>query len=135
MSKYTQAEKIMAMVFPTEMARRFLCDDFYQELLKVIPPQKCICQFNIIKRVRLNNLALVKKTIVEFLANNNDYVYALKDIYFCDNLDNIIINRLILGFVYFISKTNKEFKDINITTDRYSICYYDVDMLNLLTGK
>ena len=135
MNLKAQSQKIMEMVFPNKKARKFLCNDLYRELLKLIPPQKCISPFNVVKRVRLNNLTFVKKTIIEFLTENKNYEDIVKSIYECDSINCFVTNRLILGLVFFIAKTNKELKNINITTDKCSVCYYDINMFHVLTGK
>ncbi len=130
---YKKVEELMGLVYPTDSAREFLCNDFFQELLEIIPQSLCINSFNTVKKVRLKNLTIVKRKITGFLLQHTQYQEEIMRIYRCEKIDKYIINRFVVGYVFFIAKTTEKFKDIDIIKDKRSICYYDIDMLALLT--
>lgn len=125
-----EKQKLMNYLYPTDDVLNFMCNDFYQELLAVIPASVCISTKNIVAKTRESNLRLVKNKILEFLDNNKNYSTELKNIYKERALKNKI-NEFVVGFVFYISCVNEKY-DIDIFKSKKSICYSEISLVDVL---
>lgn len=118
----TEEQKIVDFVFRDNSTRKFLCNDLFQEIK--IPKEKCIAYENIKGEVRMKNYNEVLKIIEEFIDKNDIYKKTLSILY--GEIDRYVIREIVTAYVYYLSKTNEEFKYIDIFTDHRSIAYLGV---------
>lgn len=122
-----EKEKLMKFLFPTEDIRKFLCNDFYQEIMKVIPASMCI---NKIHRenpqIREDNFKSAIDKMKNFVLTDkiyNEEIFKYKRV---DSFDNFIY-ELLEGYVFFLTLVNPRHKLIDMYKDSRSIFYKKVN--------
>jgi len=123
--------KLIKYLYPTDEIREFMCNDFYQELLNIIPTKLLISSYNKVNKTRECNLEIVKQKIVEFLKNNSNYTIELAELY----KDKEILNRIddfVTGLTFFVASTNEKYKDIDIFKNKESVCFSVVSIADIL---
>ena len=118
-------------LYPTDELMDFMCNDLYQELLGIIKPSYCINSKNMVNSVRQKNLNFVKNKINDFISTNINYMNILFDYYKHKNL-NIIIDDILIGFVFYIANTTLKYNNIDIFHNKQSICYEKMSIFEIL---
>ena len=126
-----QKEKMVRYLYPTKKIMSLMCNDIYQELLEIIPIERCISEDNLNARVRNNNLEFVRGVIKGFILGNKEYAKILFEYYHHEHIDAIAYDILI-GLVLYISSISEEFKNIDILKDEKSIIYGEIFILELI---
>lgn len=119
----TEEQKILDFVFKDASTRKFLCNDFFQEIK--IPKEKCICVENLNGETRMKNQSDVMRIIKEYIETNDIYHKSLNVLY--GKITQDVLRDLATAYVYFLSKTNEQYKYIDIFTDKRSIAYLGVN--------
>jgi len=118
----SRKQKLVEYLYPTDEMMSFMCNDLYQELLKVVSPTNCISSKNMANKVRLENLRFVKQQIIDFVQSNKCYheqicyYYKAKD-------SNKALYDILIGLVFFIANTTNKYSRLDIFYDKKSICY------------
>lgn len=115
---------LLRYLYLNDKTQQFLCNDLFQELINIVPKNKCICKDNISPETRQTNYSSVFSAINEFFNHNPDYrsvVCSLFSHYDQSELET----HLLTGFVFYIALTSPEYLDIDIFKDKKSICYSD----------
>lgn len=100
----------------------FICNNLFLNFNKIIKNSFCISNKNLNDKTRSGNYFRVVNIINDFLNNNDFYKQQLELIYQDMYLLDIIF-EIIDCYVYYLSKTNIEFYNIDIFNDKCSICY------------
>ena len=117
-----QKEKICNYLYGDEAARRFVCNDLFQEISMLIDNSECIHWKNRIEANRIRNKKRVEMKITLFLKENRNYLNRLDELY-DKMLISDVMNLLLVGYVFYLSQTVDQFKKINIFKNKKSICY------------
>lgn len=114
--------KLMKFLFPTEEVRQFMCNDFYQELLNIVPASMCINEKHRDPKVREDNFLLARDKIKNFVLTDKIYN---EEIFKYNKVDNFndFIYRLLEGYVFYITSVNPRHKKIDMYRDSRSIFY------------
>lgn len=114
--------KLMKFLFPTEETRKFMCNDFYQELLNIIPASMCINEKHRDPKVREENFLLARDKINNFVLTDKIYN---EEIFKYNKVNNFndYIYRLLEGYVFFLTLVNPRHKLIDMYKDSRSIFY------------
>ena len=123
----TEEEKILMYIFKDEATRKFLCNDLFQEIK--VPKEKCIAYENLKGEVRMKNFYEVLNIFEEFIKSNDIYKKTLLLLY--GEISKSVLREIVTAYVYYIGKTNEEFKQIDIFTDHRSIAYLGVSPAKL----
>lgn len=118
----TEEQRILDYVFRDASTRKFLCNDFFQEIK--ISKEKCISFENLKGEIRMKNFNDVLEIIKNYIDKNIIYKETLTILYGIITKD--VLMELVTAYVYFISKMYPEFKYIDIFTDKRSIAYLGV---------
>ena len=124
-------KKLLNYLFPTEEAREFVCNNFFDELSLIIKPTFCICYNNITVGVKKRNKEIVKDKIKNFLSGNNFYLNKLSNLYSEKSIDKLTDDMLI-GYVFYISVSSTRYNSFDIFKDRRSICYEPISIIDML---
>lgn len=124
-------QRLIKYIFCTEEIRSFLCDDFFMEIMEILPKNLCISAKNCSLQCRKNNYAKVKSIISDFVFNNKNYQREIFKLFKVENLEQII-NNLILGYVFFWSNTYYKYFGVDIFRDKRSICYSPVSIIDVI---
>lgn len=127
-----EKQKMVRYLYPTKKIMNLMCNDIYQELLELIPIERCISVDNLNSKTREKNLEFVKGAIQGFILGNIEYQKVLFEYYKHNNIDSIGYDILI-GLILYISSINEEFKDIDILKDKQSIIYGETFILDLVS--
>ena len=114
--------KLLNYFYPTEEIRCFMCNDFYQELLNLVPISLCINAKNRDKVVREQNFVFTLNTIKNFILTDKIYNKAIFELHKGVEID-YLVEKLLEGYVFFIVSTNTRHKKIDICKDKRSILY------------
>jgi len=126
----TIKQKLIEYLYPTDKMMEFMCNDIYQELLKIIPLKMCISYKNTNKFVREENKVVVENTIKNFI-NTNNYKQQLFKFYKHENI-NTIAKDVLIGLVFYIANTNDKYANIDIFSSSKSICYDKTSILRFI---
>ena len=125
-------QKLVRYLYPTKEIRGLMCNDIYQDLLEIIPIEKCISEDNLNSIMRAKNLEFVRGAIKGFLLGNSEYQKVLFEYYKHTNLD-WIVRDILIGFVLYITTLSDEFNNIDILSNEQSIIYGEVFILDLIS--
>lgn len=128
-----QKIKVERFLFSNDEIRKFLCNDFYQELKNIIPSEILFCKENINKDERSNNLLSIFIKVTNFIKKNKEYERELCKIFRTE--ENHIYNyidELVMGYVFFISLTEEKYKGRDIFEDKQSIYWSSVPLSHIL---
>ena len=126
-----QEQKILNYIFLTKDLQTFLCNDLFMELKPLIPLKLCFNKLNKNTTIRQGNYIKIKQIINNFIKINKNYELKLKQLYSGFNLEEII-NSIIVAYVFYIYKTNKNYSKIDIFKNENSVCYPQFSIINLL---
>ena len=115
-------QKLYKLLFKNETIQKFLCNDLFEELKEQISLTNCLSKNNLNNKTREINYIKVQNTIALFLLNNKIYLNILNEL-FSEFTFNQLVTHLIACFVFYLSKINITYSNINIFTNKYSICY------------
>ena len=124
-------EKLLNYFYPTEEIRSFMCNDFYQELLNIVPLSLCVNAKNRDKVVREQNYLLAINTIKNFILTDKIYNKAIFEPYQGVEIDNLV-EKILESYVFYIVSTNPRHKKIDMYKDSRSICYSNVSIVDML---
>lgn len=122
--------KLLKYLYPTEEIRGYVCDYLYLELIKIIPKSICITSTNLSMSTRIQNLNKVREIVGEFIEKNSEVSETLTRLFKNKNIKTVI-EELIIGYVYYTSRTMSNYKHIDIFTDRRSICYSPISIIDI----
>ena len=125
-------QQLVRYLYPTKEIRGLMCNDIYQDLLEIIPIEKCISEDNLNSIMRAKNLEFVRGAIKGFLLGNSEYQKVLFEYYKHTNLD-WIVRDILIGFVLYITTLSDEFNNIDILSNEQSIIYGEVFILDLIS--
>lgn len=123
--------KLLKYLFPTDEARKFICNNLFYDLGFIIKSSYCINYNNITSAARKKNLEIVKNQVKQFLIDNNFYLARLKDIYNQKSVEKIV-DDLVIGYVFYLSNTGVRYNSFDIFKDRRSICYAPISIVDML---
>lgn len=126
-----EEQKILNCIFLTTELRTFLCNDLFIELKKLIPIKLCFNKLNKNNKVRQENFLKIKQIIKNFIKFNIEYYLKLIDLFPTNNLDEIIEN-IIIAYVFYLFKTNKNYTKTDIFKNKNSVCFPQFYILSLL---
>lgn len=124
-----ESVKLLKYLYPTKEILNFMCNDLYEELKEIVPLDLCFNEANKSEKNRNKNLNFISLVVLKFLRDNPVYKNKIMSLYKTKELS---INDLIIGFIFYVTTTNEEYKHIDIFKDKKSICYSDVLILNIL---
>ena len=128
-----RANKLIKYLYPTEQIRSFMCNDLYIELNKIIKRQICISTKNIVSSVRQENLVMLKHIINNFIEVNTIYKQKINELYGNGNMNgDIIINEIIVGYVFYIANSVPKYVSMDIFRDKRSVVYSPISMIDIL---
>lgn len=130
MDKKTK-EKLFNYFYPTEKIRSFMCNDFYQELLNLVPTSLCINEKNRDKYVREQNFLFVINTIKNFILTDKIYNKVIFELHQGVEID-YLVEKILQSYVFYIVSTNVRHKKIDMYRDRRSICYAKISIADML---
>lgn len=117
-------EKFLRVLYKTEEVRKIMINDVYQELKAYVMPIQCISVDNLVAKNRRDNLVKAKKGILDFLKNNCDYKKIVYDAYGKE------IKYLLYGYVFYLTKTSEEYRELEIFEDKRSILYRGISLID-----
>ena len=120
----------MKYLFPTEKARKFMCNDLCVELLNLLPHSLCFSSQNINAVNRKNNKDTLIKQIIQFFENNLDYVNMYKAIYNCDYEGNV--EDVLITYVFYVSNLHNKYRIIDIFRDKRSVCFCPISVIDII---
>ena len=124
-------QKLVKYLYPSKQIMGLMCNDIYQQLLEIIPLEKCISKDNINNSTRAKNLQFVRGAIKGFVLGNTEYQKILFEYYHHNNLD-WIVRDILIGLVLYISTLSEDFVNIDILKDKQSILYGESFILDLI---
>lgn len=127
----SRRQKLVEYLYPTKSLMNFMCNDVYQELLKIIPANLCISSQNISTKTRNVNFELVKNAILNFILDNDDYRNLLFE-HYKHNRISIIVHDVLIGLVLYVATINERYWRLDIFRDKKSICAQQVTIMNFL---
>lgn len=128
-----QKRKVFDYYFPNEELRKFLCNDFYQELSNLLPTDICIGKQNLDDKLRTKMLTKVILLVKDFILINPIYQEALSELFKSKKEDLFIfLDDIVKGYVFYISITKDEFKEIDVFKDKRSICWSPISIADIL---
>ena len=129
---YKRQEKLVDYLFRTPEIRSFLCNDLYQELLKICKTSDFINSSYISEKNRVNGYKKVSSSIMTFLKQQQIYAKMLLQIYNQEKITVDIIDDLIVGITLYIISTQENYSQMDVFTDKKSICYRRISILDVL---
>ncbi len=123
--------KLIRYLYPNEKTRQFLCDRLYDELTEVLPKYKCISSNFIGHATRKVKLQEAKDTIKKFLNSKQNYIDFLLQAYDSKNFDEII-DKIVIGYVFYLTLTKDNCRRLDIFRDKRSICYAPISIIDIL---
>ncbi len=123
--------KLLKYLFPTDEIRIFMCNDFFVELLNVIPKKLCISTQNISVQKRKENYQSVLGLLRKFLKENANYRKIVLQLYNADKLEELE-EQIIIGYVIFLIHCDKRWYWLDIFQDKRSICYSPISIVDFL---
>lgn len=128
-----QNEKIslLKFLFSSEDKRQFLCNDMFQELMEFLPVEFCINDENRFDIVRKENIKKAHSMIADFVNNQDGYKSQLFKIFNNQDIDSII-SDLISAYVFYVSQTSSEYRDVDVFADDRCISYLGFSLHNII---
>lgn len=123
-------QKLVKYLYPTEQIRSFMWNDLYLELKEVVP-KICILSKNTNFQIRKQNLKKVTDIIKNFIQNNQNYKLEIENLYHDKNW-NSIIEDIVIGYVFFVSNTVTVYNNVDILSNKKSICYSPISILDII---
>ena len=123
-----QKKKLVQILYPNEKIRDFMINDLYQELKSIVVFEKCYSEKHIEANERNKSLENLKKEIIEFFKNNENYANAIQSL-FLKSYDKML-DEIIVGCWFYYSQLNSN--EIDIFKDKKSITYTKVSIIDIL---
>lgn len=120
---------IYKYLFSSHKIQDFLCNDLFVEFDKIVDKKLIFSKQNSLAENRRKNYNKIVKTVQKFLNENDMYFNRVLQLYKSTNKQ--IIDKIILAYIYFIFKTNKEYLYFNFLSDKFSVCYNNKTLLFL----
>ncbi|MBR2377072.1 MAG: hypothetical protein IKA85_04750 [Clostridia bacterium] len=93
-------KKLIAYLYPNKHILEFMYNDFYVELLKILPKKICFSNDNLKNENRTNNYKKAINILKNFFNENIIYYNKLKELYPYKHLD-YIIKDVLAGYILF----------------------------------
>lgn len=123
--------KLLNYLYPTEEARKFMCNDFYIELAEVVPRRLCVTASDMTLAKRKENMQIVKAEIEKFIKLHPIYEKTILDIYREKNWKDIL-DDVVIGYVFFVTHTHYKFQFIDIFKSKGCITYSPLSIIDVI---
>lgn len=121
--------KLIKYLYPSTQAVDFMLDDFYIELIKILPKKVVFSKDNLNKDNRQKNLQLANKTVKDFLEGNQLYKNRLLELFLCKDYSSLI-NDIIIGYVLYLTPHINRGTGADVFADTRSVCYSKPSILD-----
>ena len=122
--------KLINYLYQNKQVVEFMYNDFYVELIKILPKKICFSNDNLNSDIRKSNLTKATLIIKDFLSKNTIYYTKLKDIYNFKNID-AIIKDIIAGYILYLTPHINKNTGADVYADKRSVCYSKYTILDL----
>lgn len=128
-----QKKLLCDYLYPNKRIRKVLIDDLNVQLDKIIPSEIIFCAENKQSdEIREENKNIAVEAISRLLKENDFYLREL-DCWpvngFYDIVDNVLVNYV---FIFSVRQKSKRLQNIDIFSDKRSICYREISVLKVL---
>ena len=123
--------KVIEYLYPSTQAIDFMFDDFYLELLEILPKKICFSTNNKNKKIRQKNLTTALKVVDKFLEENPIYKIRLKELYFYKKYSTLLYD-VIVGYVLYLTPNINKGTGADVFLDSRSICYGKTSVIEWL---
>lgn len=121
--------KLIEYLYPSTKAIDFMFDDFYIELIKILPKNIVFSKDNVNKVKREKNLQIAIKTVKDFIEDNKLYKNRLSELFL--NKDyTILIGDIIIGYVLYLTPHINRGTGADVFADTRSVCYSKPSILD-----
>lgn len=121
--------KLIKYLYPSTQAVDFMFDDFYIELIKILPKKIVFSKDNVNKVKREKNLQIAIKTVKDFIEDNKLYKNRLSELFL--NKDyTILIGDILIGYVLYLTPHINKYTGADVFSDSRSICYSKTSILD-----
>ena len=127
----TRKSKLIEYLYPSTQAIDFMFDDFYLQLLMVLPKKVCFSVDNMKQSVRKANLELAIKTIGNFLDKNPLYKSRYVELFSYKDF-SVLINDILIGYVLYLTNNINRGTGADVFADKRSVCYSKTSILDWL---
>ena len=121
--------KLIEYLYPSTQAVDFMLDDFYIELIKILPKKVVFSKDNINKAIREKNLQNAIKTVKDFLEANHLYKNRLLELFLYEDYSSLI-NNIIIGYVLYLTPHINRGTGADVFDDARSVCYSKPSILD-----
>ena len=115
-----EKQKMLLSLFPNEDVRKFMCNDLFQEIKKIVPISLIISQTNKDVKQRELNYITARDSIKKFILNDkiyNDYIFKIYELRDFESL----VDNVFEGYVFYLTCVSPRHTKIDMFKDSRSV--------------